>query len=694
MAKAKTIIIKIDVSEKNAAKRIDNTRKSVDKLADSTERLARANNQNRAQSGLNNAILIETGRVASDAAYGIQGIANNIGRLLELGQEFSRTGGKGGFAGAFKELGKSLIGPAGFIIGAQLLLSFLPKIIKALGEYVGKVDAVTQAQRNGAISFQEQVSNLNSYLTKLNDANTSDDQRRKLVENINNEYDGLNLKLDKNNRLTEESNRIVQTYVEVLKIRAQAEATLALIQEKTIEKTRLFNQNLMESVSIKSGFLGFIKQIGNPSTGLGFVGAVADDVADRTKKLDDEIKKLIESLVVAGVDDKTKKGIEKRLRLFLAGQFDLAKTRERFINEANKIEDVNYEVRLDREEAYQKRLIDIQAESFLERERERLKKYIDDTKQNVKDVEKRNQLIADAEAKYAAKEIEVREEVESTKAEITNAYITKRILAKDKEARAVAKIERDIQNAEIDQLKYSLDANQEYYAAKQKQLEQDIENQQIALATNKMTAEEEATLRKDILVNQIELQKGLLKAKLDRIEEEKRIDLEYVGFAKGISQLMKTIADENEALQKAALIIEKGAAIADVVINTQSANQGIRAGYALKAAFAPPGLGPKFIAQGEAQILRNNIGAGIAIANILATTLMSFKKPSKGGGAGGDLSVEAPDFNVVGASPESQLAQTVAGQQARPLKAFVVGKEITSQQELDRNIETTASVGG
>ena len=70
-----------------------------------------------------------------------------------------------------------------------------------------------------------------------------------------------------------------------------------------------------------------------------------------------------------------------------------------------------------------------------------------------------------------------------------------------------------------------------------------------------------------------------------------------------------------------------------------------------------------------------------------------------GGSASGGITTsqpsitEAPDFNVVGASPESQLAQTVAVQQAKPLKAFVVGREITNQQELDRNTVSNSSLG-
>ena len=62
-----------------------------------------------------------------------------------------------------------------------------------------------------------------------------------------------------------------------------------------------------------------------------------------------------------------------------------------------------------------------------------------------------------------------------------------------------------------------------------------------------------------------------------------------------------------------------------------------------------------------------------------------------GGASGGGLQIQAPDFNVVGASQTSQLAQAVTTQQEKPVKAFVVGKDISTQQELDRNITNTAT---
>lgn len=69
--------------------------------------------------------------------------------------------------------------------------------------------------------------------------------------------------------------------------------------------------------------------------------------------------------------------------------------------------------------------------------------------------------------------------------------------------------------------------------------------------------------------------------------------------------------------------------------------------------------------------------------------------PSIGGGASGATSVAAPSFNVVGqADAGSQMvANAIQGSNDRPIKAFVVSGEVSSQQELERKADTTASIG-
>ena len=62
--------------------------------------------QFRAQSGLNNAILLEAGRLASDASYGFTAIANNLSQIISLGSSF--VAATGSFSTAMMELGRSL----------------------------------------------------------------------------------------------------------------------------------------------------------------------------------------------------------------------------------------------------------------------------------------------------------------------------------------------------------------------------------------------------------------------------------------------------------------------------------------------------------------------------------------------------------------------------------------------------------
>ena len=146
-AEVKRLVYEMENAGKVAAtyaNRIQSTAKPFSMLNFGVQKNTKKLKQNRTQTGLNNAILIETGRVASDAAYGMQGIANNLGRLIELGQEYARTG-QGGLLGAFKQLGKSLMGTGGIIIAIQLLLSFAPKIIKMFKGSAEAVETETDA---------------------------------------------------------------------------------------------------------------------------------------------------------------------------------------------------------------------------------------------------------------------------------------------------------------------------------------------------------------------------------------------------------------------------------------------------------------------------------------------------------------------------------------------------------------------
>ena len=52
-----------------------------------------------------------------------------------------------------------------------------------------------------------------------------------------------------------------------------------------------------------------------------------------------------------------------------------------------------------------------------------------------------------------------------------------------------------------------------------------------------------------------------------------------------------------------------------------------------------------------------------------------------------------PAFNVVGASDTNQLAEAIGGQTQQPIQAYVVSNDVTTAQEMDRNIIDGASIG-
>ena len=91
--------------------------------------------------------------------------------------------------------------------------------------------------------------------------------------------------------------------------------------------------------------------------------------------------------------------------------------------------------------------------------------------------------------------------------------------------------------------------------------------------------------------------------------------------------------------------------------------------------------------------------AGFAnVKKILATKLPSPPSFATGGTGGAErvasipAVAQAPAFNIVGASGINQLAEVVGQQATQPVKAFVVSKDVTTSQELDRNIVKGASL--
>ena len=176
----------------------------------------------------------------------------------------------------------------------------------------------------------------------------------------------------------------------------------------------------------------------------------------------------------------------------------------------------------------------------------------------------------------------------------------------------------------------------------------------------------------------LERDKEISAAKIDIAQKEKDAKQTALdGYAGAVSSLSNTIGKETAA--------GKGLAIASSLISTYAAITATLENTAKTAAGGIPGYA-------IAQAIATGV-AGLAAVKKIA----SVQVP---GGSGGGSSQTGsmpnvstpPAFNVVGASGETQLADAIGSQTQRPARAYVVSNDVTTAQEMDRNIIEGASI--
>lgn len=559
---------------------------SLKKRALAEANVANAANKNRTQSGLNNAILLESGRLASDLNYGFTAIANNLGQLVTLFGSFAET--NGGVIASLKALGKSLWGMGGILIGVQLLIAFGPKILDFFMGITAEMKEAKKAMDKlnksldtlGAKVFQAQ-----KYVDLIDDINTSEETRINLTnelislipaltkedfkygKNLDevrekiNEYalsQATRLEIDK---LVEQNSEILSDAATVRRIR-----DIKSEEEKTLAMRKFLEQQGMDvDARIRARKVGALKDdLG--AGALDFIGTDAETIESEfnmmtvaallaSKEIEEQLKELYKNLRKAG--DFGKKETVEVLELFKKG--------------------------LETNELY---LLGFTGQQIMAMEA--LSEGVKERKDELND--------------------------------FGDAYIAKT---------------KQITEAENLEAKARVAIREGYFAA-----------------------------------------------------------------IKSISKGLSDLGAMNDNFKIASIITEKAEAIANVIVSTKKSNTAISVAANARAALGDVTAVPK----GQARILRNKITSGINIAGIVAAAaggISAIKsKTSSGisslggsGGGGGDVTVEAPDFNVVGQGVGSQLAGVVSNQFGGALRAYVVSGDISSAQELDRKINTTATIG-
>ena len=244
-------------------------------------------------------------------------------------------------------------------------------------------------------------------------------------------------------------------------------------------------------------------------------------------------------------------------------------------------------------------------------------------------------------------------------------------ISKTENAQEVAEIEAEAAiEAELNikkQLDLEEQLNQQLYDSRLASLEQ-----QKGLYTEGTQAYQDMVSEINVLNAERTAQEGEEARKRTELERAAReANLQIASDALGILMSFNEIYDEeDEAAAKKAFDRNKKLQIGQAVINTA---QGIMAQLAV----------PQDALTGQ-NFAKAAIVAATGAAQIAKIRSTEFEFAGDSGVETGGLTSAAtsPSFNVVGASGTNALLQSL---QNNPVRAYVVGADVTSQQELDRN---------
>ena len=203
-------------------------------------------------------------------------------------------------------------------------------------------------------------------------------------------------------------------------------------------------------------------------------------------------------------------------------------------------------------------------------------------------------------------------------------------------------------------------------------------NAELQLALQKQFIKEGAAIQKD----------ADTKAKDDKRKQNAELKDLAVGSATAIIDnllSLNNIYDKNdEAAAKRAFERSKKLQILQAIINTASGIMG---------ALGTPNVGDVLTG---ANFIKAGVIAATGAAQIATISAQQFD-------AGGGTTPEAPatpsaqsmqpQFNIVGQSGTNQLAQSIGGQFDQPIRAYVVGQDVTTAQQLQRQRVRTATFG-
>lgn len=294
------------------------------------------------------------------------------------------------------------------------------------------------------------------------------------------------------------------------------------------------------------------------------------------------------------------------------------------------------------------------------------------------------------------------------------------------------RLEEEITNKQIAAVQMRLDAAKAEAAlglADKAELEEEkrLEAELIQLETAKLTKQrevtsqtialkaEEAAAKKAIDDQEAAEEKERADKKLEddklRLEEEKRIEAERVAAKAQALDAIIGLAGQESALGKAALVAKQLLAAQEFLVDlgvlknkatttaAEASLDGAKAGSnaatglseTLKLGF-PKAIPFLILYAAQAVSIVKGVMSAVKKTKAVASSVGGRSSRSASSSLPAVSAAQAPAFNIVGATGTNQLAQTIAGQQQQPVKAFVVANDVTTAQSLERNTIQGASI--
>jgi hypothetical protein len=720
---------------------------NISATANSYQKLGTAISGTTAASGSATASVLELGRTISDAPYGIRGMANNLSQLASM---FALSAKKaGGLGGALKAMGGVLMGPLGILLAFQTAIAVIEafanssnKLNKDLKELqaegittnVAKLHLLREAMHDSTIATEDKILALKKAATEFEELNGFIDQGKVNLDAFTIAITGMINKMKEvafAKAILKETEEVMQDFV-----KAAVKGP-----EGMTDSWKGFGSGLLD---ISRGL-----QVGTTSAA-GFAGKLGD--------MEKIYSKLFEMLKAKQGDGdgillehlfgkERKSGSGSGNKRFNDQLFDLSAMILKFYRQEAIMAEENEREKLLLKQKFEKDDLIRRRDNFIAKQRERLKDFLAGNvtdKQAAAAKETLRQMELQAEEEYQ-EALTAKVLLHTTQRQVFELELTRKFnedmmnnrlqMATDNEAMlkaftdgtAAGMLNKPQSLVGAEDIERQQEAALARREAEQENFEADLDQKLINLQNEGFTLlEAEQLVQADRNAFHMEQMQFELQLERDKIEAKRNINQEYISWVAGTGSILKGLAGDNEALATAALVLEKGAAIANIVVKTQAANASITAatnaasqeataegisasarGAVMLAGGNPQGAGliaagkasiasaAGIQASGAARITKNKIGAGISIAAIAAAAIGQSGLGGSGGGGGqkGAAPSRNFDFNLVGSTGVNQLAQGVGSQFQQPIQAYVVSSQMTSQQQLDNVIQTTATLG-